>query len=317
MKAKTKNIFLVSTLSLLFTFFAIYSYLPLFLSKYSEHKNFKELNLKKDVIYYNDNKDYFEYIEGGEGKTNLLLVHGFQSSKNYWVPFIKHLKKDYNIIALDLPGHGNSSRNKKQKFDLESLTTSLNIFVEKKGLKKFHILGTSMGGGITTLYAHHYPDKVKTLSLLNPLGIDQEDKSDLQLLLEKGQNIFFPKNLKEFDQMTIYLTGKKINFNSYFRKYALSKMMSKYTFFKKVFNELLSSTRLDNVLPNIKTKSLILIGKKDRIIHPSSFEYFVKLIPDIKAKRIDNGTHLFVGDEFKIAIEELKSFLDENSDIED
>jgi pimeloyl-ACP methyl ester carboxylesterase len=152
------------------------------------------------------------------------------------------------------------------------------------------------------------------LSLLNPLGIDQKNKSDLQLLLEKGHNIFFPKNLEEFDLMTQYVTGKKLNFHSYFKKYVLTQMIKDYSFFKRAFDDLLSSTPLDKILPNIKNKSLILIGKKDRIIHPSSFEYFVELMPNIKAKRIDNGSHVFTGAELNIAIKELISFLKENKD---
>jgi pimeloyl-ACP methyl ester carboxylesterase len=314
MKAKSKKIFLLSSVSIIVIFIFFYSYLPLFLSKYSEYKNFKDLNLKKSQVYYNDNKDFFEYLEGGEGEDTVLLVHGFQSSKNYWIPFIKKLNKDFHIVALDLPGHGNSSKNNLKKFDLNSLVNFLNIFAEKKDLKRFHLIGTSMGGGITTLYTHNYPDKVITLSLLNPLGIDQENKSDLQLLLEKGHNVFFPKNLEEFDLMTEFVTGKRLNFHSYFKKYVLTQMIKNYSFFKRSFDELLSSTPLDKILPEIKNRSLILIGKKDRIIHPSSFEYFVKLMPNIQAKRIENGYHVFTGDELIIAIEELRSFLIENKD---
>ncbi|OGN61461.1 MAG: hypothetical protein A3F40_02145 [Chlamydiae bacterium RIFCSPHIGHO2_12_FULL_27_8] len=291
-------------------FFSIYSFLPHFLSKYNTKKTFNELGLTTKELKYDN--DYFEYVEGGEGPV-IVFVHGFQSSKNFWVPYMKKLNKDYTIIAIDLPGHGNSSSPKDQKYDINSLAQTLSRFVEEKGLSDFHLVGSSMGGGVVSIYASEHPDKLKSLTLMNPLGIDRGLRSELQLLLENGKNLFFPSSLDEFDEMALYLTGKKINLNNYFKKYVLTQMNKRYFFFKKAFKELLSSTPLDNVLPKIETRSLIIIGKKDRIIHPDSFEYFVELMPNIKAVRIENGSHVFVDQSFEQASDSMQEFLKENS----
>jgi len=287
--------------------YSIYIFIPPIVSKYHCVKSFKELNLEVEKLNYEN--DFFEYVEGGKGET-LIFVHGFQSTKSYWLPYFQKFINKYNIIAMDLPGHGNSSRPKKQKYDLQSMADSLALFIEKKNLTNFHLIGTSMGGGIATIYTYKYPQKVKSLILINPLGIDQEKKSDLQKLLNKGKNILFPKDLNEFDEMTLYLTGNHLFLSFYFKKYFLNQMMKNYVFFKKVFDEMLEKSKpLDNILPKIKTPTLILIGQKDKIIHPASYEYFVNLMPNVKPIRFTNGSHVFVDTYFEQAIKTIDEFL--------
>ncbi len=306
MKKKVSLIIIITIFSLL----GVYNYLPFVLAKYHETKSINDLNLVVKKVKYE--KNYFEYMEGGEGDT-ILLVHGFQSSKSYWLPYIKQLVKNHHVIALDLPGHGNTPNFKTQKYDLYSIADSLHHFVKAKGLDHFHLMGTSMGGGITAIYAYNNPDYLLSLTMINPLGIDQEKKSDLQILLDQGKNLFFPEDLEEFNKLTIYCTGREMSISSYFKKYVIKQMNKKYAFFKEAFNQMLTTTPLDKILPKIKTKSLILIGQKDKIIHPASFEHFVRLMPNVKPVRLKNGSHVFVDDSFKEAIKEIKDFLDKDS----
>ena len=119
MKKKVISISVV----LVVIFFTVYAFLPHVISKYHTKKTFKEIGVEVKKINYGDN--YFEYVEGGSGPL-ILMVHGFQSSKSHWIPYMKKLIKNYKIIAFDLPGHGNSSCSKDQKFDLYSLSKSVN-----------------------------------------------------------------------------------------------------------------------------------------------------------------------------------------------
>ncbi|MBN2479101.1 MAG: alpha/beta hydrolase [Parachlamydiales bacterium] len=305
-----KKKFLIFSVLFVTLFFSAYNVLPYALVKYHTYKSFKDLNLEVKEIKYG--KDHFEYIEGGEGPT-ILFVHGFQSTKSYWVPFIKKFITTHHVVALDLPGHGNSSSPENQKYDIQSLEKSLSKFVQEKKLNKFHLVATSMGGGIASIYAANNPDKLSSLILINPLGIDLEKKSELQILVSKGKNLFFPNNIEEFDELACFCTGKKLSLSNYFKKHILSQMIKNYTFFKRVFKELLSSIPLDNVLPKIKTPSLLIIAQKDRIINPETFEVFIKLIPNAKAKRIKEGSHVLVDKNFDQAIFEIDKFINQKS----
>jgi len=305
---KKKVIYIL--LSVVILTFVSYTYLPHVLSKYYTIKSFKELNLEVKRLEYGD--DFFEYAEGGKGET-LVFIHGFQSSKSYWLPYCKKFVNDYRIILLDLPSHGNSSAPKNQTYDIQSLAKTFEIFVKKKKIDNFHLIGTSMGGGVASIYTYNNQNSVKSLLLLNPLGIDQEKNSELQDMLVEGKNLFFPNDLDEFDEMAIYVTGKPLSLSSYFKKYVLTQMVKKYTFFKRAFNELLTKTvSIDDLLPKIKTRTLILIGQKDRIINPASYEYFIDLMPNVKSIRFENGAHVFVDKCFDRAVNEMDAFLKNN-----
>ncbi|NGX49679.1 MAG: Lipase 1 [Candidatus Anoxychlamydiales bacterium] len=306
MKKKAIYIFL----SLIILIFAGYTIFPHAVAKYYSAKTFKNLDLEvKNITLDNNN---FEYVEGKTGEP-MVFVHGFQSTKSYWVPYFKKFHNKYKMIAMDLPGHGNSSRPNNQKYSLQALSASLERFIEEKKLDNFHLIGTSMGGGIATIYTHNNPDKVKSLILINPLGIDQEKKSDLQVLMEKGKNLLFPSNLEEFDEMAIFITGKPLALSSYFKKHALTQMVKNYFFFKRAFKEMITTSKtLDDILPKIRTKTLILIGKKDKVIHPASYEYFIRLMPNAEAVRYKNGAHAFIGKPFNKAALSIEKFLNDN-----
>lgn len=294
--------------------FATYIFLPSIATKYHCYKTYKQLHLEVKKINY-DVDNFFEYVEGGKGET-IVFVHGFQSSKNTWIPYFKKFFNSYNLVAMDLPGHGNSSRPKTQKYDLQSMADSLALFIEKKNLHDFHLVGISMGGGCATIYAYKYPQNIKSLILINPLGIDQEKKSELQNQVEKGKNIFFPKNLSEFDEMTLFLSGKQLKFSNYFKEYFLSQMMKNYAFFKNAFKELLQNTKsIDDILPKITTPTLILISQNDRVIHPASYEYFVRLMPNAKPIRFLHGSHVLVDNYFEEAVKSMDDFIKSNQAI--
>lgn len=252
---------------------------------------------------------FFEYVEGGEGDV-VILVHGFQSNKNFWIPYMKELIKNYKVIALDLPGHGNSSRPSNQCYSIQELAKTFTKFIDVKKLDNFHLIGSSLGGGIITIYASENPQKVKSLVLFNPLGIDQEHNSELQDLLLQGKNIFFPNNEKEFNEMCVFIMGKELKLNSYFKKFAVNQMIKNYPFFKKAFNEMLSKTKsIDDLLPKVTPPVLLLIGDKDRLINPITYEYFIRLMPNVKPVKFSNGNHVFVDNDLQIAKDEIVLFL--------
>jgi pimeloyl-ACP methyl ester carboxylesterase len=75
----------------------------------------------------------------------LVLVHGFLGSSIMWQPQIEYLKKYYRVITLDLPGFGKSNKAKPHDNITSMARTVLNCLKEKK-IKKFYLLGHSMGG---------------------------------------------------------------------------------------------------------------------------------------------------------------------------
>lgn len=299
----TLSLFILSVGGTLF-----YTALPGILEQYYLEKSFKEVNLVLKKVQIG--KDQFEYGETGVGET-ILLIHGFQGDKRSWVPYIKELNKNYHIIALDLPGHGGSDSPKSLKYDLRSLAQFVEVFVRKKELNHFHLMGISMGGGIATMYATMYPEKLKSLILLNPYGARTEEKSEIEKEIENGKNLFFPKNLEEFDQFITYIRGKPLSLAKFFKEHILCKMKEKQNFYRKVFFQLVCSEKLDPLLHKILVPTLLLVGENDQIIHPSSHKSFHKHLPNVKIKLMKDAGHVFIGSFFDDAVDSMKTFLKE------
>lgn len=84
-----------------------------------------------------------QYDRRGCGKP-LLLVHGLGSTRNAWSTIIEPLAKHRDVIALDLPGHGDSpAENDSGTFD--GLARSLEDWLLQENFAGFDIVGSSMG----------------------------------------------------------------------------------------------------------------------------------------------------------------------------
>lgn len=300
-------IVVILAVTLFASFFVAYNYFPGAIDNARSRIAFYRANLSVQTV--KTDKYAFEYVEGGEGET-ILFVHGFGGQKRSWLKYCERLTDHYHVIAVDLPGHGGTPHPEGQKYDLHSMAKALHSFTQAKDLKSFHLVGISMGGGISTVYAAEYPKDLKSLTLMNPFGVITPERSDVEKNLMKGRNLFFPENIADLDELTTYTTGRPLSLAKHIKEYLLQKMNEKKAFFSRVFDELANSTPVESLLPKIKTRTLLLVGGKDRIIHPSSIKVYKKLLPNVRPKLLTNGTHVFVGPYFEEAFAHLEEFLD-------
>ena len=121
------------------------------------------------------------YLEGGDpSKPTLVMVHGFGADKDHWAFYAPWLTKDYHLIAPDLPGFGENDRDRELPFDVASQARRLKDFLDVLGIERPHLGGNSMGGWISLRFAIDYPDRLRTLTLMNNAGVLGADESALQ-----------------------------------------------------------------------------------------------------------------------------------------
>jgi pimeloyl-ACP methyl ester carboxylesterase len=132
-------------------------------------------NLDKSEVAVNDHK--WVFLEGGKGDA-VVFLHGFGMHKDFWGGLLKYYSSTHRVIAPDLPGFGESTRINSSNYDIKSQVKRLHLFLKKKELKSFHLVGFSMGGGIAAYYSSMYPNNVKSLFLISPYGVSYERKSD-------------------------------------------------------------------------------------------------------------------------------------------
>ena len=132
-------------------------------------------------------KHNVSYLEGGKGQP-LVLIHGFGANKDHWTMVSSSLTKRFHDFAFDLPGFGESSRLETETYsDADQLSRILAI-TDSLVLEYFHLGGNSMGGYLSALFANMHPDKVASLWLLAPAGIETAKPSEVLEMIERGDN---------------------------------------------------------------------------------------------------------------------------------
>ncbi|MGK7390728.1 MAG: alpha/beta fold hydrolase [Candidatus Cyclobacteriaceae bacterium M2_1C_046] len=118
------------------------------------------------------------YADEGEGEV-ILFIHGMGSYAPAWYKNVNEIKKSYRCIVVDLIGYGKSSKGKFAA-DMSFHANSLFELMDALEVDQFNIAGHSMGGQIAIHMALKQPEKITSLMLMAPAGIEtftEEEKS--------------------------------------------------------------------------------------------------------------------------------------------
>jgi len=117
------------------------------------------------------------YAKRGEGATTVLLVHGFGGDLDNWLFTIDALAEAATVYALDLPGHGQSTKALPDP-SLPGLSGTVLAFMDAVGIPAAHLVGHSMGGAVSMRTALDRPERVLSLSLICSAGLGREINQD-------------------------------------------------------------------------------------------------------------------------------------------
>jgi len=112
------------------------------------------------------------YSRVGEGSP-VLLLHGFGGDLDNWLFNIGALAEHASVLAVDLPGHGESSLTIPDPSP-EGLARFTWSVLDELGIHDVALVGHSMGGAIASAMAIQQPDRVRSLALLAPAGFGPE-----------------------------------------------------------------------------------------------------------------------------------------------
>jgi len=98
----------------------------------------------------------------------LVLLHGFGTSTGSWRPLAQQLG-DVPVLGIDLPNHGKSPRG--AVWHLDAVARLLLARLDQEGITALHLAGHSMGGGAAIALAPLLQQRLRSLTLLAPLGL--------------------------------------------------------------------------------------------------------------------------------------------------
>jgi pimeloyl-ACP methyl ester carboxylesterase len=105
-------------------------------------------------------------IKTGQGEP-LLLMHTIRTQIEFFSEMIPFYAKNYTVYAVDLPGHGQSSINKKINYDEPYLRKSIIDLINKLGLENITLVGESIGATLSLTVAATIPNRIKQVISVN------------------------------------------------------------------------------------------------------------------------------------------------------
>ena len=117
------------------------------------------------------------YLRRGEGGDPGILIHGFGGDLNNWLFNHEALAGNRTVYALDLPGHGGSSKQVGEG-TLGEFTKTLRGFMDAIGAEKAHLAGHSLGGAVALDFALAHPERALSLALIASAGLGPEIDGD-------------------------------------------------------------------------------------------------------------------------------------------
>ena len=231
----------------------------------------------------------------------LVLVHGFLGSSKMWEPQIEFLKKNYRVVAPDLPGFGKSNKTKSYNNIYDMAQTILDCLKEKK-IEKFYLLGHSMGGMIVQEMAKLAGERILKLICYGtgPVG-------DIP-----GRFETMEESRKKLKKNGLEITAHRIA-----KTWFIEKDKSKYFYLCEDAGKATSIVAADNALiamknwsglenlKNIKNLTMIIWGNQDKAYNFDQIDILNKNIPNTDLnifKGCSHNVHLEMPNEFNKCI---------------
>jgi pyruvate dehydrogenase E2 component (dihydrolipoamide acetyltransferase) len=208
------------------------------------------------------------YLRRSEGAESAVLIHGFGGDLNSWMFNHESLASSRSVYALDLPGHGSSS---KQVGDgtLEGFAKILGGFLDSVGVSKAHLVGHSMGGAVAAMFALSHPQRCLSLALIASAGLGLEiDGEYIQGFVSATRRNDLRPQLEKLFADSRLITRQMVDDTLKYKRLdgvelALRTIASQFCLANR------QSVSLRERLVELKMPVMVLWGSEDRIIPAS------------------------------------------------
>ncbi|MFS0869014.1 alpha/beta fold hydrolase [Paenibacillus xylanilyticus] len=143
--------------------------------------------------------------EANQEKEPLLLLPGRSSSTPMWEPNLRGLMSERPVFALDLLGEAGMSRQTKIIANQKEQARWLHEVFTRLKLEKVHLVGVSIGGWTAMNVVRFYPEKVASVSLLDPVFVFAPISLKMIAASIPASVPFVPKWIRE--KMLSYISG--------------------------------------------------------------------------------------------------------------
>ncbi len=220
------------------------------------------------------------YRRAGKGEP-VVFIHGAGYTRR-WIPLYEKLAQHVDFIAPEIPGFGETPAPKWFR-NFDDLTILLDEFITRLGLDRVHLIGYSMGGWAAAEFAAFYPRRLKSLSLLTPLG--------LRLLEHPGVDMFqlsVPELMDRlFKDKTVQaeFTPDPEDFDEGIHLYSEFAAAARLIWAPRY------NLALERRLQRLTCPTLVVRAEDDRLVPTEMAEKYAEILPNCRLEQIPETGH--------------------------
>ena len=233
----------------------------------------------------------------------VTFVHGAGGSSSIWFKQVRDFKKHFNVLILDLRGHGNSKPKLKDtfnpKYTFDSITNDIVEVIEYLKIEKSHFIGISLGTILIRNLAEKKPELVQSMvmggaiiklnfrsQVLMKVGNIFKSVVPYMLLYKLFAFIIMPKKNHKKSRILFVNEAKKLYQKEFLRWFKLtSEIKPLLRFFRT---------------KDIKIPTLYVMGSEDHLFLPS--------IKDIVSNHVQSSLYVIENCGHVVNVEEPKTF---------
>ncbi len=257
------------------------------------------------------------YLDEGAGET-LVLVHGIPTSSFLWRYMIKELSDNFRMIALDLPGFGDSDPPLNNNYSISNYATMFKSFLDAMSIEGATLICHDFGGPVAMTCALRYPEKFNRFVILDTFLNKDIPPMSFSMKVVK---------VRPFGEFFMWLWGKsivKMGLQEGLKNKSLvtDEIVSRY-YFSKLNTDKISATVLgllrtdyekdllfvENSLHKISKPTIIIWAEDDVYLPYSLGEHIYKNITGSEIVQITNCGHFLQEEKPKQAVNIITQFL--------
>ncbi len=215
------------------------------------------------MIYHFGNSPVFYKVQGSGPA--LLLIHGFLESSFIWERLLPELTEKFQVITLDLPGHGKSPA-LNEPLTMEQGAELVHRLLHSLAIERAQIMGHSMGGYISLAMLELFPEITNSIILLNSTTYADSEirkKNRMKAIQLVGMN------KASFTGLTIHSLFSENNQNVFSEEIDhLKRLASEFPsegIINAIKGMMLRKDRTQ-VLKNFKGRKIIIAGDQDPVV---------------------------------------------------
>ncbi len=225
------------------------------------------------------------YRRKGAGEP-VLFLHGAGATR-MWMPFYEECASAVDFIAPEHPGFGETPMPPWLK-DFTDVVIHYDGFLETLGIGDLHLIGYSLGGWMASEIAAFYPRRMKSLTLITPIGLRLEDDPGVDIFKIPPEELV-DRLYNDKSKMGEYLTDATD------LEEALQ-LMAEASSAARLIWAPRYNLALERRLRRLSCPTLVVGAENDRLVPNAMAERFAEVLPGARLERVPETGHAIIAE---------------------